>query len=267
MPVWDFTFNGETASSKNIIVTSIQRPMLPALRPRKLVIPGKDGAWDFGNNTYDERIINVVCLMSRPFRIQEQIRSIAYWLSQKGTIIFSDETDKYYVGRLYTELLQEIDGSMGSFVLPFECEPYAYADQETYNETYIYDDTWELDTGLLYPNEATFDWLYFRQSMALYNHSQIPTDIEFKISGSAAGIKVTHVESGCFLDLQVTISSETVIIDTESYKCELASGTNLLGDLAAGSDFFKLQPGINSFIFEGSGPNCTVEYTWKHKFL
>jgi predicted phage tail component-like protein len=265
--MWDFTFNGEKASDKNIIVNSIIRPILPTLRPRKMTIPGKDGAWDFGNNTYDEQIVRVVCTMLRPFKIQDQIRDIARWLSQKGDIVFSDEPDKYYTGRIYSEITQVITGSQGQFVIPFMCDPHAYAPQDAYNEVLVWDDNFALDTGQIYPNESNFNWVYPQQYMGLYNQGTLDTGINFVITGSVQGVKITHHESSKVLDLNTTLANQTLLIDTENYTCELSDGTNLLGSLTHASDFFKLKPGVNTFTFEGTNPNTIVEYTWTHKFL
>lgn len=262
-----FTFNNQTSEDYGIIVNKIRRPVLPELRPRKLIIPGKDGAWDFGNNTYEEISIGIDCTLVQPISKRALIRSLSAWLSQKSELSFSDEAEKYYIGRIYATFAEEIEGAVGSFTIEFICDPYAYAAQEAYNDTYIWDDTWIFDAGLYWPNESTFDWLYFRQGMCLYNYSPQTTDIIITVTGSVEGVKITHTESGKFLDLGVTISSETVIINTETYTIEDGSGNNLLNSLSLDSEFFKIQSEVNSFIFEGVGPDCVVNYTWKHKFL
>lgn len=258
-----FIKDGQNSKDLGLIVSSIQRPILPTLRKREMTIPGKDGTWDFGNNKYENIIIPVVCYMIQPTR--EQIRNVAEWLSTKGNIYFYDEPEKYYIGRVFESLAEEIQGATGMFVIPFECEPYALADQEAYNEVYIYDDNFIYDIGQIYPNEKQFDWLYYRQGMGLYNHEEKEVDIEIKITGSVEGIKITHVETGVYLNLNYTLVSNTVIIDTESYTVELEDGTNLLTYMTG--DFMKVKAKENSFIFEGIGPNCVVEYKWKHKTL
>lgn len=259
-----FTFNDKSSEDFGIIVNRVHRPILPALRPRKLVIPGKDGAWDFGGNTYEERTITIDCTLTQPLDKNSLIRSMALWLSQKGRLTISDEPEKYYIGRTYDQLLQEIEQlvEIGTFSIPFVCETYAYSSQDAYNETYVYDVDWLLDAGYIYPNEQSFNWVYSKQGIGLYNHSQLETDIVFVITGSVENLKITHIESGRSLSFNTTLEEQQLVIDTESMSCEL-DDVNITPDV----DFFKIQSGNNSFLFEGVTPNCEVQYTWRHKFL
>lgn len=265
--VKDFTFNDVTASSKNIIVTSIQRPILPTLRQRKMTIPGKDGAWDFGGNTYDEQMIKISCMITRSLSSQSFIRELALWLSKKGKLSFNDEPDKYYIGRVYEELINEWDGNFRVITITFECEPFAYAEQEAYNEIFTYDNDFKYDEGIIYPNESEFTWNYFRQGVGIYNHSSLKSGIEIKITGSVESIKITHQESGEYIELDVNLIDESITIDTEKYIIEKENGDNLLQLLSNDSNFFKLDPGANALLFEGNNTNCSVQYIWKHKFL
>lgn len=262
-----FIFDSKNSDDYDIIVNQVSRPLLPALRERKLIIPGKDGAWDFGNNTYDESSVVLSCSLLKPLSQRELTRQIAQWLSTKSNLYISDELDKYYFGRIYDTSFETVGDIIARFQLVFIVDPYAYAAFDAYNEIYYYDVDWLLDVGYIYPNENTFNWLYIWHSMGLYNHSETQTDIKITITGSTQGIKITHVESGNILDLSTIISGETVIIDTEAYTIEKATGENLLGDLSPTSEFFNIQAGANSFIFEGIDPNCVVNYEWKHKFL
>src|SRR5699024_4822076 len=74
--------------------------LFPAVRPRKVVVPGRDGAYDFGANSRDERIIRMEC-DNRYRATRADMRELAYTLSKKNRIVLWDEPDKYYIGRIY----------------------------------------------------------------------------------------------------------------------------------------------------------------------
>ena len=101
----------------------------PALRPRKQVVPLRDGAYDFGAEFYDERIVRFRC-DSRINLTRQQIRELTRLLSQKGRIDIWNEDDKYYMGRLYEAAPLNYVGSIGhEFTLAFACDPFAYGGQ------------------------------------------------------------------------------------------------------------------------------------------
>lgn len=105
------------------------RPVLPDLSESLLEVSGRDGSYDYGNNSYRNRTISVDFYISREnfksFRLD--IRRIAAWLRRKGEIRFSDEPDKYYYGRCYqSPMLEQAFSSSGTFSVSFLCEPFAY---------------------------------------------------------------------------------------------------------------------------------------------
>jgi len=134
-----FTFNFNNKNSKKdfgIIGTSYD-VIFPKKRERKQIIPMRDGAYDFGAEWYDERIVRVTCKWFNPIAndlTRSDIRGIAAWLSKKGKLELAVEPDKYYIGELYdpAELIAHYDYSRGigttdgSFELNFICEPHAY---------------------------------------------------------------------------------------------------------------------------------------------
>lgn len=118
--------NTDLREAYGIIIEEIIRPFLPQLRSRKVEIPERDGAYDYGAKYRQEIPIEVrfgtVKLLSR-----SAVRELIYELSFKNKIVFWDEPDKYYIGRLYEPgTAERIAGSMRKFELTFICDPYAY---------------------------------------------------------------------------------------------------------------------------------------------
>lgn len=100
---------------------------MPAKRERKITIPGRSGAYDYGAKYYNERILSLECVLERKMS-KAAFREVIFALSQKRQIRLWDEPDKYYIGELYdaeevTVYPQEI---MREFTLEFVCEPFAY---------------------------------------------------------------------------------------------------------------------------------------------
>ena len=112
-----------------IIAKSVDRPILPAMRKREMMIPGKHGIYDFGGNTYDNRIIPVLMqYIGASFNdLRLRARDIAAWLSQTSykELIFSDEPDKYYLARVYASASLETFFRLGKATIQFECQPFA----------------------------------------------------------------------------------------------------------------------------------------------
>lgn len=107
-----------------------ERPVLPELEESLIEVSGRDGSYDYQNNTYKDRLLTVDFFILRnnfeSFRLN--IRDVAAWLRRKGRITFSDEPDKYYIGRCYqSPPLEQVGAPAGRFSAVFTCEPFAYA--------------------------------------------------------------------------------------------------------------------------------------------
>lgn len=107
----------------------------PPLRERKVVVPMRNGAYDFGAHWYDERPLSVTCVTVRS-GTRDDAREMAYILSKKAQIRFWNEPDKYYMGRIYSAPGLEILRKVGNrFTLDFILEPFAFG--EVVSEDFI----------------------------------------------------------------------------------------------------------------------------------
>lgn len=100
----------------------------PQLRERKVVVPMRNGAYDFGAHWYDERPLTLTCVTVRKGS-RDDAREMAYTLSKKAQIRFWNEPDKYYIGRIYAAPDLDILRKAGNrFTLSFVLEPFAYGE-------------------------------------------------------------------------------------------------------------------------------------------
>lgn len=107
--------------------------LLPSLRERKVIVPSKSGAYDFGAKNYDERIIRLNC-DTRTGKTRAEMREIAYILSQKNRLSVWEEPDKYYIARLYDSMeLTGLGEVIYKFSLTFVAEPFAIGETKQIN--------------------------------------------------------------------------------------------------------------------------------------
>ena len=98
----------------------------PTLRERKVVVPLRNGAYDYGARYYEERPISVNCVTVRA-GTRDDAREMAYILSKKSQIRFWHEPDKYYNGRVYSAPSLDVLRKVGNkFTLSFVLDPFAY---------------------------------------------------------------------------------------------------------------------------------------------
>lgn len=98
----------------------------PQLRERKVVVPMRSGAYDFGARWYDERPLSLTCVTVKA-GTRDDAREMAYTLAKKSQIRFWNEPDKYYIGRIYAAPDLDILRNVGNrFTLQFILDPFAY---------------------------------------------------------------------------------------------------------------------------------------------
>lgn len=127
-----FNFCGTHSDNYGICVSKIKRPLLSELEKNEVKITGKHGSYDFGNSTYLNRVIEMDITISDDSRAKmiAKVRKIAAWLSQKGELIFDDEPDIHYIGRIYSSVPLETLIIIGTCTIIFDCEPFGYSEEK-----------------------------------------------------------------------------------------------------------------------------------------
>lgn len=288
-----FTFNNIHSSTYGIVAKSINRPLLPVLRSRQLVIPGKHGTYDFADNTYENRTIEVgLKYIGTSFEeLRTRARQIAYWLSGVNgnkNLVFDDEPDKYYAGKIYSDVGLQNLFRIGECTIQIECEPFAYADLAEYDETTEYDTGELYDSGLIYPNARTvydwtflapyfnirngnsrewcgFPWSYNPHMTSLYNHGTIETPFTITIYGEVENPRLYQETTSAEFTISANMTAgSTMIIDSEAMTVTY-NGTNYLSKMTG--DFLNLEVGANGFFFYGTSPQAEVTFDFDLRFL
>ena len=123
-----FTFKDVpvTTAVADILISGIKRPLRPAVQRRKVEIPGRDGAWDFGPGAKRDFEIEVDFTIKAvdTGTLMSKMRSLADYLDGKGPLVFSDDSAKVY----QAQVLQIIVPERGVFsvirfgTIVFECD-------------------------------------------------------------------------------------------------------------------------------------------------
>lgn len=123
-----FTYNGIDMYEQFKIRIVAYDVLMPPLRSRKVVVPGRSGAYDYGAEYHDERTLRMSVTVDGELDAA-QFDTLKYTLSRKGKIILWDKPDRQFVGQLYdpAEVLDYFRHAMREFEINFLCEPYAYA--------------------------------------------------------------------------------------------------------------------------------------------
>ncbi len=268
---------------------------MPVLRKRELVIPGRHGSLDFGDNTFDKRTIELeLKYIGTSFaELRTRARQIAYWLSGfSGTknLVFSDEPDKYYIGKIYSEIGLQNLFKLGECKVQFECDPFAYDVGNTigsYDQTYEYDTGWQYDSDLIYPNQRTvydwyflapffntqhpdsrewcgFGWSYNPHMTSLYNYATAETPLTITIFGDVTNPRIYQETTSAQLTISGTITASTLVINSDTMQVTL-NGSNYVTTISG--EFFNLRPGANGFFFYGVNPHAEVTFSWNHRWL
>jgi len=152
-----FTFNNRHSSEFNIMARSDDRSLLPEKRRNDYTIPGRDGRLDFGNNTFDSRIISVTLSLISPNlpNLRDTARRTAQWLSGEGLLIFDDEPKKAYRAKVHSPLELSQFLSISETVVPFDCRR-PFAESPEYNQITVSPLTGSPEETLVIP-EGTAD--------------------------------------------------------------------------------------------------------------
>src|SRR5690606_38872462 len=125
--IGSFEFNNIESRTYNLICRSVQRPLLPAIRPRRIEIQGKSGIIDYGGGDYATRQIRMhIAYVGESFlELRSRAREIAAWLGTNiwAKLIINDEPDKYYLARVLKGVNLETLRRYGEADIDFECQP------------------------------------------------------------------------------------------------------------------------------------------------
>jgi predicted phage tail component-like protein len=124
----DLTFKGTSLRQAvpGVRITNIIRPARPPYERNKVVIPGRDGSYDFGNNRKEDFLITVEVVIEADSakNLQTRIGTLSTFLDGKGNLVFSDNPSKVYTAQVYDEVAMAGDATArwARSLIIFECD-------------------------------------------------------------------------------------------------------------------------------------------------
>lgn len=252
-------FGSKSSKDIGLITSDVKRPILPPLRKKEVEVLGKDGTYDFGNNDYDKRTIEVTFSMIEKDKkyLTLKAREIASWLSSKveKQLIFSDEIDKYYLAKTYSNIDFDRIVYAGTFTVIFECQPFAILVDNT--ENINLDSDLLLESDIRLGDEFSFS-ITTPKTIEINNFGTVPVKPIIRVEGSFNTLTIGE------FNYNESISNSTIEIDCNRYVVRKGT-TNKLN--VTNNRFIELEEGLNSISIGGTNLNCTVSFIFNPKFL
>ena len=270
--IGSFEYNNISSDNFNLICKSVNRPLLPAQRPKMVEIQGKSGVFDFGGGDYLTRqiVMHIAYKGNDYAELRQRARDIAAWLSvgRWSRLIINDESDKFYLARIIESIDLETLNRIGEADIVFECQPFAYQVVDSGD----LDDTWD---GADYPWLINVPWIVTynftatgAKSFTFDNPGTVAIGKD-NPQGSKSQIKVVGSWSTLALSLNgktltyTTAGSGTLIIDNVYLEVSL-NGSNKLSVMSGDLDsFLPITVGDNTIQVSGTGlnVNVTIDFT------
>lgn len=203
--------------------------------------------------SYNERVISFTVIL-QPYNGYNVHKSVAKFIDEflyvgetKSALIFSEDTSKMYVGRIYNDVPVTYENNVAFLNVDFICEPFAYSTEYYTQSTTEGDDT-----------------------IDLLIDSRVPTYPVITVTATTTGVtkpRITNDGTFEFLEYNGTIGTsftQTVIFNNKD-KTLTYLGDNRIGYFTGRGSFYPLYYyGHNTFTIsaETGLDNLTVEFGW-----
>lgn len=210
-----------------LILTKTELPM-PSPKFIKVSIPGMDGDLDltdyFGRVRYENRKITMTFAVNESYiaRYSTGTRIATLFHGKKIRIVFDDDPDHYYEGRINMEQL-EVKGKHHKLTLVADCDPY------------------KVD---VIPSHAPWKWDTFS-----FVNGVIRDTANIKIDGR---LEYTLIGSQRPVALTISTESTGITVKKGSTSVALERGLNTIYDI-------EIVDGENELTFEGNG-TVSIQY-------
>ena len=145
-----FIYNGINSKDMGVILKELPPIIKPRRRMEIIQVPGRNGTLHIDENCYEPISISLECTLKSNI----DARSITNWLTNFGTITFSDEPDKFYNAAITNSIpLERVFRIYREFIIQLELQPIAQSIQEyTYNCNNTSENILKIDsTAEMYP--------------------------------------------------------------------------------------------------------------------
>lgn len=243
--IGSFNFNGVSSGLFNLVCKSVKRPLLPALKVKRIELPGASGSYDFNDDEYSLRSITMrIAYIGTSYEeLRNRARNIAAWLTPSGfaKLIINDEPDKYYLAKITNEIDLESLLESGSADISFDCQPFAYSIDE---EIISFDVSGTTDYNFINPGTRPINY-------------KSPQGSKFQISISGSFTTLTIALNGNSITYGDDVIG-TLVIDNIEMEAKV-DGVNVFDKLTGDIDtFLQIVPGGNFITISGIALNVTI---------
>lgn len=247
-----FQFNGIESDIFKLICKSVKRPLLPAVKTKRVELPGSSGVYDYPAHDYGLRSIamRIVYLGNDYNELRSRARDIAAWLSTPtwGKLIIHDEPDKYYLAKITEEIDLRTIWELGAVDVVFDAQPFAYAAAE---ET--------VPIALSVPRSFNF---VCPGNRVINYRSPIGSKSVIEIIGSWTELSLTL--NGKTINYTQGVSGMTTIFDNIQMECTV-NGENRFYTLTGDIDtFLEIFPGANVLQIGGNFGDIPITGSLKY---
>ena len=112
----------------DFVVRNVVRPIMPTPRDVRLDVPGRAGSWLYVEEPGDREVaVDLAYVGSDSDDRRTKLREFAAWLysTSSGRLIFGDEPDRYWLGRISEAPTAREILSLGEFSVRFLVAPFA----------------------------------------------------------------------------------------------------------------------------------------------
>jgi len=242
-----FIFNEVESSTFNLVCKSVKRPLLPAVKVRRVELTGISGVYDFDDEgtEYSMRplTMKIQYIGTSYEELRTRARSIAAWLSTNtwAKLRIHDEDDKYYLAKVTSEIDLESLWESGTADIEFDCQPFAYSVMEVSHPFAV---TGADSEEFTHPGTRLINYKSPYGSKFLIKINGLWTTLSLGLNGKT----LTYNTAG----------SGLLAIDNVEMECTL-DNVNVFDNLGGDIDtFLKVIPGINTLTVGGTGLNATI---------
>ena len=257
-----FIFNGVKSTDKNIVLVDYERIFLPERNIEHEFIPGRHGAVEFDDRTYQDIVFEAeLAIMGESEQdVIVNARAAEHWLSQKGQLTFWDEPQRFYMGRIVNQVPMTQQVKWGDIRALFRCEPFAYFIRTMAEDVTWYDDvpwteqiTWEKCTGRHKITGNT--------TIQVNNRGAFELSPFIRIDGSFDTLAI----DGLVINKQ--LKDDSLYIDNEKEVIYTKDGNNRVNWMSYTSgDFMKLDVGANDVQISGKNMDFTLMYLSRERW-
>lgn len=226
-----FIINGKSSNSIRGLIVSELAPIKKA-QVRTLIetVDGRDGdiVTPLGYAAYDKPV-------KIGLSVNYDIDEIIDYLNSEGTIVFSNEPDKYYRFSVYNEIDFERLIRFKTASVVFHVQPYKFSTLE---------------------KELSFEISESPESIAIYNAGNVysrPT-----ICITAEGIVSVSLNGSEILEIDFGEDEQTIKIDSEAMNAYYSDDTLANRIVSGNYDNIKLNKGWNTITLSGSVSELSV---------